>query len=561
MELLHVPASDAAACHVAEICPHVPVPNTGHCFDMRPTHIPPQTHPPVQDRTIRACEGAIQRVINRLLVDGLRIEPPSPAVLGEAIDGCSRGLGGAPTWGSRTGHLPAEKEPLPAGIRERILSSEFDFFGQRVNQGAASENLADHLPLLSDIPGILDGLDSTALSRTWLAVRTAWLSERSAHGDMKAAGPLSIKRVNQDGSKKELAEYSHASKRTASQTSDLPPKAGLKRRRVVVSGRHGAGDDEDDNKDHGSHGDDPHPSSPHGDEASGESRPFACPFYKLNRANYMDCINLRLSRICDVKQHLGRRHSQQPFCPTCYATFLSTSIRDDHIRSRCCEASATTRVNPQGISPEAMDLVKKRSRLNLSPADRWYVIWDIVFKDEPRPSTPYLGSVLVEAIGIIRSSWTQEAPRITAAFPHNHSAQSRDKCDFEPLFMYVLSDLQSRFEQSDSGLDFAGAPANKSNHRQIQGTARNGPLASAASPAAPLSCRSQNSGNAWHRIDDSVRALSSHSELLQPPLINVVPAMEEFNWDQGQQLATTLGDETAILGPALDFDEAWSQSL
>ncbi|KAH7140136.1 hypothetical protein B0J13DRAFT_557250 [Dactylonectria estremocensis] len=542
MELLHDPVSDVVVCANAEIRSHVPVPIIGDRFDVRPTRTTPQTRPPVHDNIMRACEGAVQRVINHFLEDGLHLDPPSPAVLGEAIDSYSRGLGGAPMWVNRTGHRPAEKEPLPAGIQERILSSEFDFFSHKADQWGC-ENPTDLLPLLSDIPGTPDSalLDSTALSRTWLAVRTAWLSDRSNSGDVNAASPLLAKQVHQDASEKESAGCSRVPKRTASQTPDLPPQAGPKRRRVVASGRYDAGyDDEDDNNDRGSDGDDAVFNRSHGDEANGESRPFACPFYKLNRTTHMDCIGRRLRRICDVKQHLTRRHSQQPFCPTCYETFSSPSIRDDHIRLRRCQAPSTTRAsNSLGVSPEAIIRLKDRTSRNVSLIDRWYGIWDIIFPDVPKPPSPYLGSVLEETLGMISAFWRQEASRVVAAFLRCRPTLARDSCDFGLFLMYFLNDVQSRHGRSSRGLDFA----------------RNEPLRAPPPPAAALLRRSQDSGNAWQSIDLPFQMLASNNELPQPAGINVVPAMDGFDWDSAPELTVTpLGDDSTVLDHTLDFE-------
>ncbi|KAH7117465.1 hypothetical protein EDB81DRAFT_952893 [Dactylonectria macrodidyma] len=376
-------------------------------------HPKPLLVPLAHDKIARVCGEFGYGVVDGLLVDGLSVDPPSSACLGEAVTGSSRGLAAAPMRVSRAGHLPADIEPLPRVIQEGVFSFEFgsfcqdlNFFSQKRNQGAYKHS-TDLLPLLSDTP------------------------YNKSRG-LSQPGPIG---------------YSGASnKRAADHAWSLHPRPRPKRRRAGVI-RDGA--DNYDGKDCGS-----------GEEdivvvrSTGEPT-FACPFYKLDPTRHLDCVNRTLTRIRDVKQHPYRRHAQPPLCPTCYATFPSPESRDDHIRLQRCEAPSTTRTDrAQGISPEAINRLRNRTNRNLSPDEQWYAIWDIVFKGKPRPPTPYLESALEETVGMIRAFWRQEALQIVPAFLGGQPTHAGIRDDYG--FVLLLMDLLRKItpsSQPDENID------------------------------------------------------------------------------------------------------------
>ncbi|KAK4450889.1 hypothetical protein QBC34DRAFT_348432 [Podospora aff. communis PSN243] len=137
---------------------------------------------------------------------------------------------------------------------------------------------------------------------------------------------------------------------------------------------------------------------------------FACPFFRVEPSRHMECMNLKLTRVRDVKQHINRRHARTAsYCPICYATFDSMASRDSHTQLRECEPREPTAVDPvDGVSLETQEVLKQRVDRSLPAIDQWNDMWDILFPGKPRPLTPYLGSTVEESLVMVRGVLEKE---------------------------------------------------------------------------------------------------------------------------------------------------------
>lgn len=173
---------------------------------------------------------------------------------------------------------------------------------------------------------------------------------------------------------------------------------------------------------------------------------FACPFYRKNPFEHMECMSRRLLRVRDVKQHIYRRHVQD-CCNRCHGLFSPPLVEPD-VQSCACiarEHSSTTRRH--GASLEAQELLKNRSDRRLSQTEQWYGVWDILFKDVPRPSTPYLGTLVHETMEMLREFWRKEGASITAEITLGDVTQpSKASEDLQRVMMDMLEKLEQPLE-------------------------------------------------------------------------------------------------------------------
>ncbi|KAL1854060.1 hypothetical protein Daus18300_011558 [Diaporthe australafricana] len=130
---------------------------------------------------------------------------------------------------------------------------------------------------------------------------------------------------------------------------------------------------------------------------------FACHYYLHDRIGHSECLNKRLIRLSDVRQHLlERTHKQQVHCPVCGVAFpgrtpaLARQQREAHIRAATCEHVPSLPSFP-GITEDQEERIKQiaaNCRGNrYTEVQRWYLIWEVLFPGEPRPDSPFLTEV------------------------------------------------------------------------------------------------------------------------------------------------------------------------
>ncbi|KAI0197950.1 hypothetical protein F4808DRAFT_286438 [Astrocystis sublimbata] len=123
---------------------------------------------------------------------------------------------------------------------------------------------------------------------------------------------------------------------------------------------------------------------------------FACPVYVENKEAHQACRDRKYERISDLRQHIGRSHTWDVFCPICYQVFLGKSKRADyekHGKDSQCTAMPDPRKGSYADSNKWNKLGKVASstqhRGNYTDEQRWYDIWDIMCPKSARPPSPY----------------------------------------------------------------------------------------------------------------------------------------------------------------------------
>lgn len=118
-----------------------------------------------------------------------------------------------------------------------------------------------------------------------------------------------------------------------------------------------------------------------------------CPFYVGNRYPQHKCSRRRFKRVSDVRQHLLRVHIQDPYCPTCGATFDNDQSHEQlrrHIAARTCQSRSS---NISGITRDQFDTItdiaRQRTHRRDSAAERWLEMWRVIFPDADDPDSPY----------------------------------------------------------------------------------------------------------------------------------------------------------------------------
>jgi len=147
---------------------------------------------------------------------------------------------------------------------------------------------------------------------------------------------------------------------------------------------------------------------------------FSCPYLKKDSVKHGECSKYMLSRIRDVKQHLGRRHQMPIYCPRCIKTFHDEDSRDEHNRNEDCERS--TLGKPEGITKAQKEALGKKAQANQSQEQQWYGIFDILFPGHPRPESPYIDSALLRNAFIYQSFLHSNGPRILSSVLENSGA-------------------------------------------------------------------------------------------------------------------------------------------
>ncbi|OHW93851.1 hypothetical protein CSPAE12_07576 [Colletotrichum incanum] len=129
------------------------------------------------------------------------------------------------------------------------------------------------------------------------------------------------------------------------------------------------------------------------------TKTLACPFWKKDPDNHRQCYKKVLSKIKYVKTHLYRFHAAPITCPCCGAEFQSEDVRDEHLRARRCEVVEQGYIaNHEGLTPGRMRQVSKRADPRHSEEEQWFVVWDTIFPNTPRPSSAYIDGALSEDV-------------------------------------------------------------------------------------------------------------------------------------------------------------------
>lgn len=175
---------------------------------------------------------------------------------------------------------------------------------------------------------------------------------------------------------------------------------------------------------------------------------FACPYFRKNPERHLECINLKMVRISDVKQHLKRRHTARYHCPICCEGFSSLNLQGNHILQQTCVPGSGA--NWDSVSPASQKALQARFGKTLSPEAQWYGIWTILFGERRPMPKPHLDGVVKEVIGILRGIWLDEGRRLISEFVEAKDQPSSYNDQLYQLLAGVLDEVEARFEQESS---------------------------------------------------------------------------------------------------------------
>ncbi|KAF5588394.1 hypothetical protein FPCIR_7152 [Fusarium pseudocircinatum] len=175
---------------------------------------------------------------------------------------------------------------------------------------------------------------------------------------------------------------------------------------------------------------------------------FACPYYRKYPERYFDCINLRLVRISDVKQHLKRRHTWNYTCFRCSRGFSLQKTYEEHVLQQECPIKECT--SHGSVSPRAQEVLKYRVDRRSSPELQWHEICRILFGKLGDALNPHHGGIFKEITGIMRVIWREEEQNIISSLRGTLKVPCAD--ELRPLLSEVLSRVEGYFEQKEQTL-------------------------------------------------------------------------------------------------------------
>lgn len=182
------------------------------------------------------------------------------------------------------------------------------------------------------------------------------------------------------------------------------------------------------------------------------TRALACPFWKLEPQAHGKCFPRKFSRISDVKLHLRRKHKQpaSDYCQRCWAAFESKAHKTAHLSDESglrCKYDPAAR--PPGIDNNMDVALSRKSKRDQSVEDRWFAIWDIVFPDQPRPSSPYIDDSLTEDATQLQELIVNRWPSIIASILDEAggsvASTDIDRLEREHLIRATLTRLSDDF--------------------------------------------------------------------------------------------------------------------
>lgn len=223
--------------------------------------------------------------------------------------------------------------------------------------------------------------------------------------------------------------------------------------RVPKGRKRGRPNDEDEDWDDGGFRKPPRPTKrPTLSPNRSRARILACPFWKFDSQTNRACFRMKLSRIGDVKYHLNRKHKQPAaeYCQRCWIAFENRAHKNAHLSD---ETGGTCRYNPAarpaGIDNAMAVGLSKKSKRDQSIEDRWFAMWDIVFPDQPRPSSPYIDDSLTEDATqlqeIIVNRWPSILASILDEAGGSVASTDVDRLEREHIIRATLARLSDEF--------------------------------------------------------------------------------------------------------------------
>lgn len=242
----------------------------------------------------------------------------------------------------------------------------------------------------------------------------------------KNSNPVAENRfLDEDTSLDGSNRSSHTS--SGSVSASIAPSQGSKRLCQIAP--HPRGDDGDDETPDDGSSKRPF-KRPRLDDTRPSRKVLACPFWKLDPSTHRCCFRMKLSGISRVKQHLTRNHTPEFYCEFCLLISLDEESHQKHIRSRLCSYKSC---EFNGITHGQQRLLSRKSKSKLSESDQWFVIWDIVFPDQPRPASSYVDQDLSEEMSQFREYAQAFGPAVLAEEIRAHLSSANAETGPESL--------------------------------------------------------------------------------------------------------------------------------
>ncbi|KAF5989242.1 hypothetical protein FCOIX_8 [Fusarium coicis] len=172
---------------------------------------------------------------------------------------------------------------------------------------------------------------------------------------------------------------------------------------------------------------------------------FACPYYRKDPKRHLDCINLKMIRTSNVKQHLKRRHTSNYSCTRCFEGFSSSESYEEHVLLQSCPITECN--NDDGVSPITQQALKDRVDRSSSPERQWHEICRILFGKLGLSLNPYQDGVFKEITGIIRGIWKSEEQTIISSLRETQNVPCAD--ELRLLLSKILAKVEDCFEQKE----------------------------------------------------------------------------------------------------------------
>jgi len=246
------------------------------------------------------------------------------------------------------------------------------------------------------------------------------------------------------------ASDSHRSTGSDSQKHDLsetPKGTTDKRRRLTAKPSATPGEESSSDENDSGDGTDKKPSPQPGKK----TQRLACPFLRRNPLAHKNCLNIKIKRIRDLKQHLRRAHYPPKFyCPVCLKEYALQDPWEQHIQSRQCQPPAQKpERNNNVVSKEAQYMLSQRANRKQSEREQYYTIWDGLFgEDTPRPLNPHLGDMVEEALNLVSDFWRNKASEMIPPLLEARPGYSGKAKEVEDLMLDLFDEVKIKFGQT-----------------------------------------------------------------------------------------------------------------
>ncbi|KAF3018422.1 hypothetical protein E8E14_003931 [Neopestalotiopsis sp. 37M] len=162
-------------------------------------------------------------------------------------------------------------------------------------------------------------------------------------------------------------------------------------------------------------------------------RLLACPFWKQNPGKHSKCFGKKLNMISRVKQHLTRCHYPEFYCEKCLSVFPDEESKQMHLRATpsLCEWKSGPL---QGITHLQHRKLSRKPVKGSTEPQQWFAVWDIVFPNIDRPSSPYIDPDLSQDLYQYHEFCERQGPRVFIEAFQNEGLVEPGDIEREALF-------------------------------------------------------------------------------------------------------------------------------